>query len=98
MAAVATREESVARRPQAGRRPSRLFEPRTVSLEDSILTVWRDLVEHGRAECPVCGDSMSPASDGGCPRCGSELFFEVEEGPAQPSNQAGAAPRSAETR
>ena len=87
MAAVATREESLARRPQASRRGSRLFEPRTVGLEDSILTVWRDLVEQGRAECPVCGGSMSPAADGGCSRCGSELCSGAETAPRSPETR-----------
>ena len=95
MAAVATREEFVAR-PQAGRRASRLFEPRTVSLEDSILSVWRDLVEHGSAECPVCGGSMSPAADGGCSRCGSELSYEARTAPRSPETRYGAVPRSPE--
>ena len=73
MAALATREQGVAAQSQAGRRVSRLFEPGSVSLEDSILAVWEDLVAEGRAECPVCGGSMSPSADGGCPSCGSKL-------------------------
>jgi len=77
MAAVATREHSVAEHrradnaPSAGDGVSRLFEPGGATLEDSILGVWEELVASGRAECPVCGASMSVA--GGCPACGSEL-------------------------
>ena len=84
MAAVATREQAVARRSHGGRRASRLFEPRTVSLEDSILTVWRDLAEQGRAECPVCDGPMSPAAEGGCSRCGAELSSGAETAPRSP--------------
>jgi hypothetical protein len=84
MAAVATRDQAV--RPPR-RRASRLFEPRTVSLEESILSVWRDLVDQGRGECPVCGGPMSPVAEGGCARCGSELCSGAET-----------APRSSETR
>jgi hypothetical protein len=73
MAAVATREKAVVPRPEAGRRSSQLFEPDGVSLEDSILAAWRDLADEGRAVCPVCGGSMSRATQGGCCGCGSEL-------------------------
>ena len=71
MAAVVTRERSAAERPQPDRGASRLFEPGSVTLEDSILAVWEGLVAEGRAECPVCGDSIS--AEGGCAGCGSEL-------------------------
>jgi hypothetical protein len=71
MAALATRERALAERPQADRRASRLFEPGSVSLEDSILAVWDALVAEGRADCPVCGGSIS--ADRGCAGCGSEL-------------------------
>jgi rubrerythrin len=73
MAALATREQGVAQQRQSGQGASRLFEPGGATLEDSILAVWEDLVAQGRAECPVCGRSMSPSADGGCPACGSEL-------------------------
>ena len=71
MAALATREPAVAERRQAGQGASRLFEPGGVTLEDAILAVWEELIAEGRAECPVCGESIS--ADGGCPGCGSEL-------------------------
>ncbi len=73
MAALATREHAVAEQPQAGRGGSRLFEPGGATLEDVVLRAWEDLAAEGRAVCPVCGGSMSPAADGGCPGCGSEL-------------------------
>ena len=73
MAALATREQGIAERSPVGKGASRLFEPGGATLEDSILAVWEDLVAHGCAECPVCGRSMSPSADGGCPACGSEL-------------------------
>jgi hypothetical protein len=73
MAALATREQAVVERPHAGDGASRLFEPAGATLEDSILVVWEDLVAQGCAECPVCGGSLSPSADGGCPACGSEL-------------------------
>jgi len=75
MAALATREHSTAERPQPAHAssgaPSRLFEPGGATLEDVVLGVWADLVADGRAECPVCGGSIS--ADGGCLGCGSEL-------------------------
>jgi hypothetical protein len=71
MAALATRDRAVAERPQADQGESRLFQPGSVSLEDSILAVWTDLVAEGRADCPVCGGSIS--ADRGCAGCGSEL-------------------------
>jgi rubrerythrin len=73
MAALATREHAVAEQRQAGHGPSRLFEPGGSTLEDVVLRVWKDLAAEGRAVCPVCGGSMSPSADGGCPACGSEL-------------------------
>ena len=62
--------------PATERSAQRLFEPPApeadgVTLEDSILGVWEDLVVSGRAECPVCGGRMRPA--GPCEGCGSEL-------------------------
>jgi len=42
-----------------------------LTLEDVILGAWEDLVEGRRAECPVCGGSMSMLE--GCESCGSEL-------------------------
>ena len=71
MAALATRERAAAERPPVGEGASRLFEPRSVTLEDAILAVWQDLVAEGRAECPVCGGSIS--AEDGCAACGSQL-------------------------
>jgi hypothetical protein len=76
VAALATRQDASAERPRAGEDSSpgarsTLFEPGGPTLEDSILGVWEDLVAGGRAQCPVCGDSMSAA--GGCEACGAEL-------------------------
>ena len=71
MAALATRQPAVAEQRQAGQGASRLFEPGGVTLEDSILAVWEELIAEGRAECPVCGESIS--ADGACSGCGSEL-------------------------
>jgi hypothetical protein len=71
MAALATREQAVTKQRQSGPGGSRLFEPGGATLEDSILAVWEELIAEGRAECPVCGESIS--ADGGCPGCGSEL-------------------------
>ena len=73
MSATATR--APLRTPERGAAPGqlrdRLFEPGSVTLEEAILAVWQDLVTEGRAECPVCGGSISV--EGGCPACGSEL-------------------------
>jgi hypothetical protein len=68
--AVATREPSgaVMERPQLGSQP--LFDD-GVTLEDRILRVWEDLVAEGRADCPVCGGSMTAGS--GCRDCGAAL-------------------------
>ena len=52
MAALATRERAVAERPRADRGASRLFEPGSVSLEDSILAVWDVLVGRGSRRLP----------------------------------------------
>jgi hypothetical protein len=76
VAAVATgeREASLTHPPAAERSAPRLFEPtggREVSLEDSILGVWEDLVATARAECPVCGGPLR--RDTGCELCGAEL-------------------------
>lgn len=75
MSAVATRRRSpfVIDPPMAERSAQRLFEPRTggVSLEDSILRIWEDLVDVGSAECPVCGGRLRAAV--GCESCGSAL-------------------------
>ena len=72
MAALATRQDGLAEQPAGGlRAASTLFEPGGMTLEDSILGVWDDLVAEGNAACPVCGDSMSAA--GGCEACGAEL-------------------------
>jgi hypothetical protein len=75
MAALATREHPTAEQSHPAQASSaassRLFEPGGVTLEDVVLGVWADLVADGRAECPVCGGSIS--ADGGCPGCGSEL-------------------------
>jgi hypothetical protein len=50
---------------------ARLFEPRGESLEDVVLAAWEDLAAGRRADCPVCGGSMSMVD--GCGDCGSEL-------------------------
>jgi hypothetical protein len=71
MAALATQGHTVAERSQGGEGGPRLFEPRSVTLEDAILAIWQDLVAEGRAGCPVCGGSISV--EGGCAACGSEL-------------------------
>jgi DnaJ-class molecular chaperone len=49
----------------------RLFEPRGVTLEDAVQGAWEELAAGRRAECPVCGGSMSMLE--GCESCGSEL-------------------------
>jgi hypothetical protein len=67
VAPVATRAPALDERATA----DRLFEPGGVSLEDSILRIWDELVNEGRTACPVCGGSMTPA--GGCEDCRSEL-------------------------
>ena len=82
MAALATRERAVAERPQAGpRRVEAVRAGRRDASRTSILAVWEDLVAEGRADCPVCGGSIS--ADGGCAGCGSELSLSGR-GPAGP--------------
>jgi hypothetical protein len=49
----------------------RLFEPKGLTLEDTILGAWEDLTAGSPAECPVCGGQMRVA--GGCGDCGSDL-------------------------
>jgi len=71
MSATATRDPAIAETPSAARSAERLFEPGGVTLEDLVLDAWDELIAKGRAECPVCGDSMSAA--GGCRSCGAEL-------------------------
>jgi hypothetical protein len=75
MSAVATRRRSplVVDPPAAERPEPRLFEPRAggVTLEDSILGTWEDLIGDRGAGCPVCGGRMRVAA--GCESCGSEL-------------------------
>lgn len=60
--------------PLATERPApRHHEPRTggVSLEDSILRTWEDLVGQGSAGCPVCGGRLRAGR--GCDRCDADL-------------------------
>jgi hypothetical protein len=71
VSAVATREPAVAERPPAKAPEPRLFEPGGSTLEDVVLGLWEELVAEGRAECPVCGGSITPAA--GCESCGAEL-------------------------
>ena len=76
MSALATsfRETFLAHPPTAERSAPRLFEPpggHEVTLEDSILGVWEDLLATARAECPVCGGHLR--RDSGCESCGTEL-------------------------
>jgi hypothetical protein len=60
-----------ARRPVAGEVAP---EPDSSTLEDALLGAWEDLASHGRAECLVCGGSLSPAAAGGeCDACGAAL-------------------------
>ena len=70
MGAVATREPCLAEQSSAHGAAPRLFESGDVTLEDAVLEVWENLVIHGRADCPVCGGSMSRAA---CESCGAEL-------------------------
>ena len=79
MAALATREPPAASpgsgsagpRLPAEPQPTRLFEPQEPTLEDSVLALWDVLVTDGRAQCPVCGATISASA--GCSECGSEL-------------------------
>jgi hypothetical protein len=68
-------EDSVAATGRSEPPAPRLFQPEAdpggVSLEDSILGVWEDLVGNGKAECPVCGGRMRITA--GCEGCGSEM-------------------------
>jgi hypothetical protein len=57
--------------PRTDRSGGRLFEPGGVTLEDVVLGAWDELVADGRAECPVCGGSLSMLD--GCAECGSDL-------------------------
>ena len=52
-------------------RSARLFEPKGLTLEDTILGAWEDLLAGGPAECPVCGGTLRAAS--GCGGCGADL-------------------------
>lgn len=56
---------------QTGSSAQRLFESGGLTLEDTVLGAWEELVADGRAECPVCGGAMSMLA--GCEGCGSEL-------------------------
>jgi hypothetical protein len=72
--ATSEREAFLANPPTAERSAPRLFEPaggHEVSLEDSILGIWEDLVATARAECPVCGGHLG--RDSACGSCGSRL-------------------------
>jgi hypothetical protein len=74
MAAVATHATAPSahvEEPRTDGPAQRLFEPRGVTLEGVVLGAWEDLAEGRRAECPVCGGSMSMLA--GCDDCGSEL-------------------------
>jgi tRNA(Ile2) C34 agmatinyltransferase TiaS len=71
VAAVAIKERADVGREATQAGEARLFEPGGVTLEDIVLEAWEDLASQGRADCPVCGDSMTVA--GGCRACGSEL-------------------------
>jgi tRNA(Ile2) C34 agmatinyltransferase TiaS len=53
------------------RSAQRLFEPKGLTLEDTILGAWEDLLAGDPAECPVCGGAMRVA--GGCHSCGADL-------------------------
>jgi hypothetical protein len=66
MSALALQEQ----RPQTEQMAPQLFEPAGSTLEDKVLSAWEDLAVRGRAECPVCGDSLQPS---GCTSCGSQL-------------------------
>jgi hypothetical protein len=71
MTATATHSPELASDATTERSAARLFEPRGLTLEDTILGAWEDLLAGGPAECPVCGDTMRVAS--GCRGCGSDL-------------------------
>ena len=69
MAAVATAPTDTLLEGQ--RRAQRLFEAGGRTLEGLILERWDELVESGRAQCPVCGGRLHAAS--GCDGCASDL-------------------------
>jgi hypothetical protein len=71
VAATATHDPALGEQPAPEDAAERLFEPGGTTLEDLVLGAWDELVVKGRAECPVCGDSMSAAD--GCWSCGAEL-------------------------
>jgi hypothetical protein len=78
VSAVATRQRFafVSGSPATQRPAPRLLRPARsgeVSLEDSILGVWEDLTETGRAGCPVCGAGAAMRAGRGCDSCGSSL-------------------------
>lgn len=70
-AAVTTTRPALADRPPARIPAAQLFEPGGVTLEDVVVALWDELVAEGRAECPVCGGSITPAA--ACGSCGAEL-------------------------
>jgi hypothetical protein len=70
-AATATHSPGLAIDATTEHSAARLFEPGGLTLEDTILGAWEDLLAGGPAECPVCGGEMRPA--GGCADCGSDL-------------------------
>ena len=59
------------RRPLLRRAAGRGFEPGRATLDDRITALWKQLVEKGTADCPVCGDALSAGQP--CADCGSEL-------------------------
>lgn len=59
------------RRSLPRRRAVRLFEPGRATLDDRISAAWQQLVEHGSADCPVCGVTVQAGRE--CAGCGSEL-------------------------
>jgi hypothetical protein len=73
MSPVATENRQAALVEESQTEATRLTptEPRGRTLEDVILGAWEDLAVGRRAECPVCGGSMSMLH--GCESCGSEL-------------------------
>jgi hypothetical protein len=63
---------------EPGERPRRLgnlearqIRPTGPTLEERISGTWSRLVEHGTAECPVCGSSLRAARP--CDGCGADL-------------------------
>ena len=71
MTATATHSPELASDATTERSAARLFEPRGLTLEDTILGAWEDLLAGSPAECPVCGGSMRAA--GGCESCSADL-------------------------